>query len=146
MTGKFSLQITKPDLKDLNDFVKQLNNPKDFLKEVGEIIVEDIKHRIVSTKLDPEDQPWAPWAESTRKARQNDGTAALGLLFQSGNLAQSINYRFTSKNNVQIGTSNKYAGYLNDGTDNMPARPFMGLSKRSIAGIEELLKLHFGVK
>lgn len=144
MTAKLDIKIDKSQFNEINELSKQLKNSKDFLREIGEVVCEDIKHRLVALKSDPDDKPWQPWAKSTEKARQKDGTAALGLLFKTGALTQSITYQLTSNNRLQVGTNNRYAGFLNDGTNNMPARPFMGLSKRASAGIDEVLKLHFG--
>ena len=144
---KLDIKIDKGDIKEaLGEFAKKAKESRDLMKEIGNIIAEDIKHRIVKLKKDPEDKPWAPWSKATRKARQKKGNAALGLLFDSGELNDSITSKVTSKNNVQIGTNSPYAGYLNDGTNKMPARPFIGISKRAQQGIDEALKLHFGDK
>ena len=144
---KLDIKIDKGDIKDaLGKYAKKLSDNRDLLEELGEIIEEDIRHRIVKLKKDPDDKPWKPWAKATKKARQKRGTAALGLLFESGELADSITHKVTGKNKLQVGTSNPYAGYLNEGTNNMPARPFIGISKRASKGIDEALKLYFGGK
>lgn len=144
---KLDIKIDKGDIKDaLGKYAKKISDSRDLMEELGEIIEEDIRHRIVKLKKDPDDKPWKPWKKSTRKARQKKGNAALGLLFDSGELAASITHKVTAKNKLQVGTDNPYAGYLNDGTNNMPARPFIGISKRAQKGIDEALKLHFGGK
>ena len=144
---KLDIKIDKGDIKDaLGNLAKKAKESRDLMKEIGDIIVEDIKHRIVKLKKDPDDKPWSPWSKATKKARQKKGNAALGLLFDSGELNDSITSKVTSKNNVQVGTNSPYAGFLNDGTNKMPARPFIGISKRAQKGIDEVLKLHFGDK
>lgn len=144
---KLDIKIDKGDIKDaLGKYAKKISDSRDLMEELGEIIEEDIRHRIVKLKKDPDDKPWKPWRKSTRKARQKKGNAALGLLFDSGELAASITHKVTAKNKLQVGTDNPYAGYLNDGTNNMAARPFIGISKRAQKGIDEALKLHFGGK
>ena len=144
---KLDIRIDKGDIKDaLGKLAKKASESRDLMDEIGSIIEEDVKHRIVKTKKDPEDKPWAPWSKSTRKARQKKGNAALGLLFDSGELNDSITHQVTNKNKVQVGTNSTYAGFLNDGTNKMPARPFMGISKRAQKGIDEALKLYFGDK
>lgn len=144
---KLDIKIDKGDIKDaLGNLAKKVKESRDLMKEIGDIIVEDIKHRIVKLKKDPDDKQWAPWSKATKKARQKKGNATLGLLFDSGELNDSITSKVTSKNNVQVGTNSPYAGFLNDGTNKMPARPFIGISKRAQKGIDEALKLHFGDK
>lgn len=128
----------------IGDIRKKLEKPRDMLREIGDIIVEDIKNRIVKTKQSPENEaPWAPWAPSTAKARERKGNAALGLLFDSGNLLNSITAQIVgSHNTLQIGTNVHYATYLHNGTPKMPARPFMGISKRAQQGINEAIKMY----
>lgn len=124
----------------LRNLSKKLRSNVDMLTEIGEVIVEDIKNRIIHTKKDPNDKPWKKWSKATAKARARKGNAALGLLFDSGNLARSITSRVTSKNKLKVGTNVHYAQYLDEGTDNMPARPFIGISKRAQKGINEAVK------
>lgn len=144
---KLEFKIDKGDIADsLRKFSGKLKNNNDLLTEVGEILVEDIKQRIITSKKDTDEKPWKPWAKSTRQARERAGTAALGLLFNSGNLAHSIDYRITDKNKLKVGTNVKYAEYLDEGTDKMPARPFMGISKRAQKGINEALKIYLSEK
>lgn len=130
----------------VGELTRKLND-KNMMQEVGDIIVEDIRHRIAVTKTDPNDKPWAPWAPSTAKARERKGNAALGLLFDSGNLLRSItaevkNHGSKGGVSVYIGSNVKYAGWLNDGTEKMPARPFLGVSKRAKASIDEAIHLY----
>jgi HK97 gp10 family phage protein len=126
--------------------IKKLEDPRDFLKEVGEIVVEDIKHRIAVTKTDPDGNKWEPWATSTELGRIKDGSVALGLLYKSGELLDSIRYRINSKKSITIGSTAPYAEYLQEGTNNMPARPFIGMSDRSREAITEAIQLYLGDK
>jgi phage gpG-like protein len=116
-----------------------------MMKEIGDIVVEDIRHRISTLKQSPEGEAWSPWADSTAKARQRKGNAALGLLVDSGTLLRSITSQVIgSHHTVQIGTNVPYAGYLNDGTPKMPARPFLGVSERAQHDINEVMKQYLG--
>lgn len=130
----------------VGELTRKLND-KSMMQEVGDIIVEDIRHRIAITKTDPNDKPWQPWAPSTAHARERKGNAALGLLFDSGNLLRSITAEVKNHGSkggvaVYIGSNTKYAGWLNDGTEKMPARPFLGVSKRAKASIDEAIHLY----
>ena len=126
--------------KKLATLIRQLKNPKEMMQEVSDIIVEDIKERIIKTKTDPEGNKWAPWAPSTQEARVKDGTAALGLLYRNGELARSITATMKGSKAFEIGSNLEYAKYLQEGTTRMPARPFIGISKRAQTGINQVIK------
>lgn len=131
--------------QSIGDIRKKLDNPRSMMQEIGDIIVEDIKHRIINTKTSPEDIAWAPWAPGTKKAREKKGNAALGLLYDTGTLLNSITSQVIGGHNtLQVGTNVKYAGWLNEGTEKMPARPFLGISKRAQESIDEAIHLYLG--
>jgi phage virion morphogenesis protein len=114
-----------------------------FYKDVANVILQDTKKRIKTTKVDPEGVAWKPWAEGTRKAREKKGTAALGLLFDSGALHNSFNY-VIKKNGFELVSKSPYMAYLHNGTDHMPARKILGISKEAIADIKKIIELKFG--
>lgn len=134
------IRVNADDAKlKLGKLVKQLKNPREMMREVSDIIVEDIKERIIHTKTDPQGKRWAPWAPSTAEARQKDGTVALGLLYKTGDLANSIVATMKGAKSFEVGSNAEYAKYLQEGTDKMPARPFVGISKRAQKGIKEVI-------
>lgn len=126
--------------RKLEALIRKLKNPKDMMQEVSDVIVEDIKNRIIKTKTDPEGNKWLPWAPSTREARVKDGTAALGLLYRNGDLARSITGTVKGSKAIEIGSNLEYAKYLQEGTSKMPARPFIGISKRAQTGINQVIR------
>ena len=145
-TASFDVRVDYREVQQaIGDIRKKLDNPRPLMQEIGDIIAEDIKNMISVRKTSPTDQPWAPWADSTAKARERKGNAALGLLVDSGTLLRSITSQVIgSHHTVQIGTNVHYAEYLNNGTPKMPARPFMGISKRAQEGINSAIKLYLG--
>ena len=126
--------------RKLEALIRKLKNPKDMMQEVSDVIVEDIKNRIIKTKTDPEGNKWLPWAPSTQEARVKDGTAALGLLYRNGDLARSITGTVKGSKAIEIGSNLEYAKYLQEGTSKMPARPFIGISKRAQTGINQVIR------
>ena len=104
-----------------------LSNSAPFMAEAGKIGVHSVQDRIEKTKRDPDGRAWAPWKESTQLSRLRKGNAALGLLFDSGSLLRSINAK-QGIGSVEIDSSAAHAGFLQDGTSRMSARPFMGWS------------------
>lgn len=134
--------------QSIGDIRKKLANPRSMMQEIGDIIVEDIKNRITTTKKDVNtDKSWSPWKPSTKKARTKKGNAALGLLYDSGELLNSITSQVVgSHNTLQVGTNVPYASYLHEGTPKMKARPFMGVSERAQESINEAIVLYLGGK
>ena len=65
--------------------------------------------------------PWAP------RKKKGDGHP---LLIRSGNLRQSITWRFNGSDSVVVGSPARYAIYHQMGTKRMPARPFFPIDER----------------
>ena len=65
--------------------------------------------------------PWAP--------RKNKGDGH-PLLIRSGNLRQSITWRFNGSDSVVVGSPARYAIYHQMGTKRMPAMPFFPIDER----------------
>ena len=63
---------------------------------------------------------WAP---------RKDKKSKHPLLIRSGNLRQSIAWRFNGDDTVVVGSPAKYARYHQFGTKRMPARPFFPFSR-----------------
>jgi phage virion morphogenesis protein len=127
--------------EDLETLLDKLKNPKPALQEIGRMLVASTRERIKDTKRSPENRPWAAWSNGTRLARTKRGTAARGLLYESGALLNSIQYQISGKT-VIVGSNSPYASFLQDGTDRMPARPFVGISQDDNSRIENILRAH----
>lgn len=128
MTAK--VRITKTG-DGLQKAIDSLDDPTELLEQVGEILALSTIQRIVTTKTAPDGKAWAPWARSTLLDRTKKGNAALGLLHDTGALGQSITWRVNGKS-VEITSTSPIAPYLQNGTPNMPARPFIGFSKEDL--------------
>ena len=106
--------------KNLADpIVRKWNRQREFMEMVGEESVKLTQERIDKTKVTPQGVKWKPWAASTARARQRDGTASRGLLNRTGNLRNSV-YYVISGNKVLIGANATYSQYVQQ------ERPFMG--------------------
>lgn len=113
--------------------------PQKVLKQIADDQVRETQNRIRTTKLNPQGQTWAPWSMATLRQRQRDGSAARGLLFKTGQLWQSIQYRISEKT-LTIFSNIGYARYLQEGTMRMPARPFLGWSQQALNSIKQKMK------
>lgn len=107
-----------------------------WLKYVAISEKKKVEERIKSTKVDPDGHAWEPWAPSTEAYRRKHGTEESGLLLDSGALLAS----FVAKSNTNSATISSegipYAGWLQHGTNHMPARPYLGWSTVSLATLE----------
>lgn len=140
---------------DFEGYIAKLKNPRPLLAQVADVIKVDIEDRITSTKVDPEGKPWAAWAPSTAKARMKDGTFGLGLLNHGGGLLGSLvpavlqnrsaDGRYSSGFSAVVTATAPYAGFLQNGTRNMPARPFMGISQQANEDIIDLVNAYLDV-
>jgi phage gpG-like protein len=118
---------TSQALAEIDAMLMRAHESAPFLEMVGEREVKAAQHRIRDTKLDPLGEAWAPWAPFTRSDRMHKGNTELGLLFDEGDLLLSIDKAIFG-DTVEIGSNLDYAKDLQDGTDHMPAREFLGWS------------------
>jgi len=65
-------------------------------------------------------QKWAP--------RKNDKDPSRKILVKTGRLRQSITVVGRTNDSVKVGTAVTYAQYINNGTEHMKARKFIGKS------------------
>lgn len=146
MSDSLEFRVNFKDVQSaIGNIRSKVENPRAMMQEIGDIIAEDIKNIIMKRNESPDGKPWAPWRPSTAKARERKGNAKQGLLWDSGRLLRSIKSQVIgSHNTVQIGTDIPYAGYLNNGTSKMSARPFLGVSARAKKGINEAIEQYLG--
>lgn len=133
------------DTRDLETLLSKLKNPRPALVEIGRMLQGSTRDRLQKTKVGPDGKPWAPWALSTLLARTRKGNAGRGLLNDTGNLSRGITFEVRG-NTVTVGAQATYAQYLQNGTDRMPARPFVGVSKQDEKFIDVILRRHLQIR
>ena len=123
--------------KKLTEPVSRLWARRDeFMKLVADQLVANTHERFDRTKSDPDGRKWAPWAESTRRAYQKSGHSG-SLLVRTGALRNSI--RSTAgKKQASVSSNLKYGQYIQQGTDIMPARPFIGIGQKDVDSFHEI--------
>ena len=112
------------------------------LEVIGQSEVENTKARIQQSKTNPWGGDWAPWAARTAAYRTRKGNAGQGLLWDDGDLLESIRFSVDAMEHVgwvDIGSDLDYAAYLQDGTEDMPAREFLGWNDAALPFYEGLL-------
>lgn len=104
------------------------------LRAIGGIIESSTRRRIAETKTAPDGSRWAALAATTSAAKKGRG----GILVDHGNLLASITYEASARS-VIAGSVMAYSVYLQEGTESMPARPFLGLSAQEYGDIDDLM-------
>ncbi len=129
-------------LAELGAMVARARDTAPVLAVIGSMEVENVHARIRQSKTNPWGGDWAPWASFTREERERKGNAQQGLLWDTGALMDSIHFSVDSLRSmsfVDIGTNLDYARDLQEGTDNMPARPFLGWNDEDALFYERIL-------
>jgi len=129
-------------LNEIGLMLERSHNLQPVLARIGASEVENVRERIQSEKDSPWGDPWEPWAPSTAQHRRHKGNDALGLLFDEGDLLRSIRaetHLYGPHGTLDIGSDLDYALYLQDGTEYMPARPFLGWNNHTFPFYELML-------
>ena len=128
----------------LQNALNALKNPKPALDKVGDILVQSTIARLLFTKKNPiTGNQWPRWALGTLKARERKGNDSQGLLVDSGRLSQSIRKQIQGRRVVVGSQGVPYAQFLQNGTNRMPARPFIGISPEDRRDIHSAMVEYF---
>lgn len=104
------------------------------LRAIGGMLERTTKDRIRETKTAPDGKRWQDVSPATAAAKNGRD----GILVDHGNLFASITHEASEKS-VITGSIMGYSVYAQEGTKNMPARPFLGLSSQDYQDIDELM-------
>ncbi|MGL4482383.1 MAG: phage virion morphogenesis protein [Lactococcus garvieae] len=102
---------------------------KAVLKAIGQDMVIEAQKRF-NTSTGPDGSKWLPLKDSTLRKRARHGQGSMPLI-ASGKLKKSMGVYRATHNSVQVISNLRYANFQNFGypPKNVPARPFMGLSR-----------------
>lgn len=107
--------------KVLADFPARLAAAqKRSLQAIGQSVASRATQAIRSVSLRP--ATWPP----RKPSKRDDGHP---LLIKSGAMRQSISWRLEGEDTVVVGSDKEYARYHQEGTKNMPARPFFPIDR-----------------
>lgn len=130
----------------LNDVLLRLMGKEELLMAIGAREVAASQERIMSTKLSPDGMRWVKWRPSTARQRLRKGNTGRGILWDEGDLLDSIHAEVSadglmtgemSVSEVLIGSDSPIALYQQDGTRgpgvgpsgwHVPPRHFLGWS------------------
>lgn len=115
----------------------------DYQRELGEFqqIIVAQEAEMFGGQKNAGGTPWAPLKPATiKRKRQNRILYDTGALMASlTNVGGSGNVHEAMPRELVFGTDIEYAGYLQEGTSKMPARPPFGLSETTLAKLAEMI-------
>jgi phage gpG-like protein len=131
-------------LEQIGLMLERAADPLPVLTRIGASEVENVRAAITQDKTSPWGDDWAPWAPSTAAHRERKGNADQGLLWDEGDLLRSIRaethmYGDVGYSTLDVGSDLDYAVFLQDGTDRMPARKYLGWNEHTFAFYELML-------
>lgn len=147
-----SVRISSKELSALtgrlNKMVQRAEDLRPAMQEIGEYMQRSTVNRILRQKKSPEGDPWAELSELTISLKGHDRP-----LFQSGELADSINLKSVTNRGFTLQAGAKHASFQQKGvrkvrgkyrsnkpSPQIPPRPFMGFSQENIKRISQILR------
>lgn len=134
----------------LERLVTQGKNLRVVMGDIGFFLEESTRHRF-STGLDPDGNAWAPVSpeyalrKATGQIKIAGGSvaarSATDLLRLTGQMESQITHQADDRS-VTIGSPELYAATHQFGRDNIPARPFLGVSETDLQEVLALLEDH----
>jgi phage gpG-like protein len=122
---------------------KRWEDRKTFLEQVG----GDVMLVSILRNFDEEGRPmpWAPLAPATIKDRIKHGYGEGPILYRNGTLLTSNGILHLEDDRVMVGTDYVIAGYMQEGSDRMPARIIYLWQDEDLDMIEEkAMEFFFG--
>lgn len=133
----------------LQDLQARVNNLKPVLGDIGEYLIVSTRERFAQKKA-PDGTPWKKNSPVTQKIKGRDDA----LVGDSKSLSRYFDY-VLSKNSLTFGSKFEYAALQHHGArqgqfgkskrggplpwGNIPARPFIGLSRDDNAAVKDII-------
>ena len=113
-----------------------------LLRRIGRLLMESIRRRYLAER-DPKGHPWRQLSPAYKawKESKYPGRKKLQLtrdMFRSLDIRLSVN-RTNTKGTLLVGMTDPKAPYHQLGTRTMPARPFLGVTKRNLKAIDKMV-------
>jgi phage virion morphogenesis protein len=123
-------ELLKIDIDDqellaaLRPVIDALDDPTELLESMGAVMARNVELRF-ETKTDPNGEPWAPLADSTREQyeRRYKGSIPGSLLERNRHMRASLDHQVVG-DVLEVGFGEAYAGYHETGRKDgkMPRR------------------------
>lgn len=116
--------------------LQRMSQPEQLLTDLGVELEGQTKARF-DAKADPEGSAWEPWSEDY-KAQQLVRHPGASLLERSSRLREDVTHE-VAPTELLIGARTVYAAVHQFGYEEIPARPYLGLSLDDRRDIGELI-------
>ena len=107
---------------------------RELLEAAGQLGESQTKARIAAGGPAPDGEAWAEWSRDYAATRHS----GQGLLFSEGALLDDIAARPPSSDAVAWGSGLIYARVHQEGYEDIPARPYLGISEGDAQAFEDL--------
>jgi len=142
MSGVVVKVTDKEALKRLAELKNKIGNFEAFFKNAGEVLLENTKQRFTD-ETDPDGNRWKELSPAYKKKKK--GHKILQELGENGGLSGTLAYHATP-DALLIGSVKKYAAIHQLGgktgknhAATIPARPYLGLSKKDLDDLSNLI-------
>lgn len=116
-------------------FRRLINAPLvDVLTDISAQMVSQTQRRISTEKTAPDGTAWQAWSANYASSRHDNQS----LLVSDGHLMGDIQFNIEGDTAI-VGSSLKYAATQHFGRDNIPARPFLGVSQDNEGELLDIL-------
>jgi phage virion morphogenesis protein len=146
------LEIDASHITKLSQRVQRLLNHAEHLepamRQAAQYMVNSTRNRLLRTKVGPDGDKWKAISELTAQLKGNNS-----IMFETGELAQSVQIGDVSNNGFSIITDAEYASLLQKGVMKLrrgmyrpkkrpaiPPRPFMGFSEENNKRIAQIIR------
>jgi len=120
----------------LNSFCLSGYQKESLLHDIGVEVREQILDRF-DFETDPKGDPWKKLVDAT--IRFKNKYFGGGILEREGFLKDTLSFNVNGEESVLVGSPMSYAGFHQEGTKKLPARPFLGVSTDNINELESVI-------
>ncbi len=113
-----------------------VRDTRTLMPRLGEYLQRSTQERF-RTQTDPDGGAWAALQPRTRERKRHNRDK---ILTQRGYLRRGITYQVTAPGRVEVGSKLVYAATHQFGRGNIPARPFLGISRRDAEEINAIVR------
>ena len=113
-----------------------VRDTRTLMPRLGEYLQRSTQERF-RTQTDPDGGAWAALQPRTRERKRHNLDK---ILTQRGYLRRGITYQVTAPGRVEVGSKLVYAATHQFGRGNIPARPFLGISRRDAEEINAIVR------
>ena len=112
-----------------------------LLDNIGNVVANQTRRRILHDKKAPDGSAWEPLSDDYAKAKASKKGSAVGMLEYDGALRDSITH-LVRGDETEVGSNMAYAAaqQLGFSKNNLPARPYLGLSADDGTEVEEVVE------